>query len=362
MSDILTGTTVVNLDISIWTGKARLQRDEVDDSALPPEELATLGSKKLFDPDKLRRFYGVKSSAFAICNKYGVKFLGGWLVDDKYLPELVKKLGEYRTTWDELLNNFLASYQNDCQDWLAQNSQWANILANSMPRQSEIAKRFNFGWQTYNVVPAPTNVNGDQTQDELAIVPSRAIEKMAREVGAIVESFAPGKTFRAASLQRLASMCHTLSFSSPEVVKLGEILEKLASMQDVDIAHTMLVQLSDAAKLAELCVPNKSAGDILHSVVAPPPAPKPQRSSGGDQGGSGKPLPDVDGLLQEALSLLNPPMQSGPSSPAEVFAQPVPTPMPEPVPSESATPPKPQTDTQAALNGMLGMIDSEGLW
>lgn len=360
MSDILTGTTVINLDISIWTGKARLQRDEVDDSALPPEELATLGSKKLFDPNKLRKFYGVKSSAFATCNKYGVKFLGGWQVDDAYLPELINKLSAYRSTWDTLLSNFLASYQTDCQDWLAQNSQWANILANSMPRQSEIAKRFNFGWQTYNVIPAPTNANGDQTQDELSAVPTRAIEKMAREIGAIVDTFAPGKTFRAAALRRVAGMCHALSFSSPEVVKLGEILEKLAVTGDADITHTMLTQLSNAQQLAAICTPAKTVDDILTDVVvgSQPPSEVNSEEPATEtpeikQSGVQMSLPDVDSLLQEAFDVLHAPIKCvdlEPPAPAE------------PVVAVDSTPHVVETVTTPTRDTGSGMIDSGGLW
>lgn len=383
MADILTSSTMLNLDISIWTGKAKLQRTEVDDSALPPEELVTLGSKKIFDPAKLRRFHGIKSNAFAACNRYGVKCMGGWLVDNAFILELTGNLSVYRTQWDEVVRQFLATYQMECEDWLKQNPQWANILANALPRQSEIARRFNFGWQVFNIIPAPTNTIGDQTQDELDIVPTRAIEKMSKSIEDSRELYAPGKTFRAGPLRRLASMARSLSFSSPEVDKLAELLNQIADTGNLDIAQIMLGKLANPKELAALCVPSKTPQDILDSVVTlNVPQPQPMSTPVQEkQEPVAKPLPDIGSLIADAQSVLNQPLVLAPQvsepepqvTPAEEQMDPVTAEalkdvrevqrMPEykPDPVQPVPVSVPQANEQAMVN-MLGTIDSEGLW
>lgn len=325
MADILTSSTVINLDISIWTGKAKLQRTEVDDSALPPEDLVTLGSKKIFDPVKLKKFHGLKSNAFSFCNRYGVKFMSGWLVDNNYIGELTAKLSEQRVKWDEEVRKFLANYHMECQDWLAANPQWANILANALPRQGEIAKRFNFGWQVFNIIPAPTDTNGDQTQDELAIVPTRAIEKMAKEIGDVRGVYADGKSFRDGPLKRLAAMARSLSFSSPEVDKLSEVLNELANLGSRNITQLILDKLQDPKELVALCVPGEDASDILANCTASHISPEPVSVT----------VPDYSSLITDAGSILDE------VQPALV---------------------KQEIGNQQAMSNMLGAIDSEGLW
>lgn len=374
MADILTNSTVVNLDISIWTGKAKLQRTEVDDSNLPPEELVTLGSKKIFDPAKLKRFHGIKSNAFAFCNRYGVKFMSGWLVDNKYINELTDKLSAQRTLWDDEVQKFTSTYKLECDDWLAANPQWANILANALPRQSEITKRFNFGWQVYNIVPAPTNTNGDQTQCELDIIPTRAIEKMAKELEDAQEVYAPGKVFKASPLRRIARIAGALAFSSPEVAKLEELLNALANTGNLDIARVMLDNLANPKKLAALCAPSKTPQDIIDSIMplatasvqpspapkaVPAPAPKPL---------SNQPLPDVENLIAGAQSVLHkqPVVEKEPvaqvNKPASVVDTAIEV-LQQGVVQEDREEPEQQTDnTDQAINSMLGMIDSGGLW
>lgn len=385
MADILTNSTMLNLDISIWTGKAKLQRTEVDDSALPPEELVTLGSKKIFDPAKLKSFHGIKSNAFAACNRYGVKCMGGWLVSNSSIDELVNKLSAQRGKWDDAVRQFLATYQMECDDWLAANPEWASILANALPRQSEIARRFNFGWQVFHVIPAPTDSVGDQTQDELDIVPTRAIEKMAKEIEGVLDVYAPNKTFRVAPLQRLAGMARSLAFSSPEVDKLGDILNQLANTGSLDIAQIMLGKLADPKELAVICEPGKDAQNILDSVVVlqrpvsqPQSAPEPVQEV---QQPMTKTLPDIGSLIADAQSVLKQPLMREPQA-SEPVAQPI---QQEAQPDEVekqdiykpdntlanaglealqvAPEPAPvQTNNEQAMSNMLGAIDSEGLW
>lgn len=304
-------------------------------------------------------------------------------MDNSFIQELTGKLSSHRTQWDEAVRQFLATYQMECDDWLNQNPQWANILANALPRQSEIARRFNFGWQVFNIIPAPTDTLGDQTQDELDIVPTRAIEKMARSIEEVQEVYAPGKTFRAGPLRRLAGMARSLSFSSPEVDKLAELLGQIADTGNLDIVQIMMGKLADPKELAALCVPSKTPQDILDSVVTinvpqPQPMPTPVQEK---KEPVAKSLPDIGSLLADAQSVLNHPLVRVPQvsepepqvTPAEEQMDPVTAEalkavrevqrMPEykPAPAQPVQVSVPQANEQAMVN-MLGTIDSEGLW
>lgn len=320
MANIVTGTSVINLDISIWTGKARLQRNEIDDTNLPPEALATLGSKKLFDPEKLKRFHGIKSSAFAACNKVGVRFLSGWLVGDKHLTGLTLQLQNYLADWSTELGKLTGSYGEECEAWLAQNAQWASILRSAMPTVYDVASRFHFGWHVFNVVPAPVDVPGNELKSEVSGVATRAMEKMAKAIADKYGSYEdPSRNLLTTPLCKLADQCRALAFSAPEIDKLGEVLDALAVSGSARLAAIVMKELSDPAKIADICRPDEAPEDILASITPLAPAPEP--------------APDVEALVQEAQDVLDNTVQHE-EEPAPV----------------------------TTVQDMADMIDSGGLW
>lgn len=360
MSDILVGTTVLRIDISIWTGRAKLNRGEVDDSQLPPEDLVTLGSKRLFDPAKLTKFNSIKSNVNYTCNRYGVKFLGGWLVAASVLPTVLQRLEELRRDWDTTMAEFLANYSDECEAWLSQNEEWRTILASALPVQSEISRRFNFGWQTFNVAPAPTHGIGDQTDDEIQAVRPRAMEKMAKAIADTLPVYADGKKFRSAPLQRLADQCNALSFASPELSKLATVLQELTGhTRSVEIVSLVLGKLADAAAIEELCQPVEAPEDILDGIITKAAAPSefvdvpPVAGVAPESVQPRIDTPPVVDALQQAKAYLDtlPPVAvpESSSAPASVV---------EPV----ATPVVSATANKVAVNNMMGMLDRGGLW
>ena len=53
---VLDHLVVVNLDIHIWTARKKLVPLDLGGAELPPEDLASLGSKRICNPDDLRSF------------------------------------------------------------------------------------------------------------------------------------------------------------------------------------------------------------------------------------------------------------------------------------------------------------------
>lgn len=75
---ILDRLVVVNLNIAIWTARKKLTAADFGGVELPPEELASWGSKKVCDPESLRIFGTLKSRAVSHLDRIGIRFLGGW--------------------------------------------------------------------------------------------------------------------------------------------------------------------------------------------------------------------------------------------------------------------------------------------
>ena len=70
MTRLLTDITVldrllaINLDISLWSARKKLTSEDFGDVELPPDDLASLGSKRICDPERLRVFNALKARTF----------------------------------------------------------------------------------------------------------------------------------------------------------------------------------------------------------------------------------------------------------------------------------------------------------
>ena len=69
---------LVMLGISIWSGRKKLKPEDLNllDGEIPPEELVSLGSKRVCDPEPLKPFHRLKQSAERACLRVGTRFLG----------------------------------------------------------------------------------------------------------------------------------------------------------------------------------------------------------------------------------------------------------------------------------------------
>lgn len=53
---ILDSLVALNLNISVWSARKKMCLEDFGGAELPPEDLASLGSKRIADPDSLKIF------------------------------------------------------------------------------------------------------------------------------------------------------------------------------------------------------------------------------------------------------------------------------------------------------------------
>lgn len=227
----VTKAVLVTMDIHAWSATCRLTRDDLPAGVtLPPEELATLGSKRLFDPVQLRVFDKLKTRATRAIDKVGIRFMpSAWFVDMKHWPELEFKLAEIRSLWDAALDEFCASYDDGCRAWLQQFPQWADILRNAMPDVGNVRRRYIFRHVAMQVQPA-----NDDAVDAVNGLSDAATEDMLRtanEVWRIVfEDRTKRMTQRTLSpVKDLSNKLHAMTFACPSCGVIAGILDEMTS-------------------------------------------------------------------------------------------------------------------------------------
>ena len=66
LSDIkvLDNLLALNLNVSLWSARKKMVLEDFGGAELPPEDLASLGSKRIADPNSLKVFSTLKARAF----------------------------------------------------------------------------------------------------------------------------------------------------------------------------------------------------------------------------------------------------------------------------------------------------------
>lgn len=278
---------LLNLDTMIWSGRAKLDESDTPgaEDYRPPRELASAGGIKLIDPTTLDPFGKLKARAVRMLESRGMKLCGGYLIDPAWRDDIENSLNVTKTDWDYELRNFISAYPDKCQEWQLANADWRHLLKHKQPPQVTVAQRFRFGWQTFDVLPAPSSVAGNSTELDMQELPDKAMQSLCDSIYDLYAmSFASkepsGKAW--AALGRLAQRCDALSFVNPDAVRLSVMLANLAAQKNTDLTRLALSQMNTP----------KAVLDILDNGVQEPEV---------------LPGPPAEILLDEAEALLAPP-------------------------------------------------------
>lgn len=68
---ILDSLLALNLNISVWSARKKMCLEDFGGAELPPEDLASLGSKRIADPGSLKIFTTLKARAFNYLDRHG---------------------------------------------------------------------------------------------------------------------------------------------------------------------------------------------------------------------------------------------------------------------------------------------------
>lgn len=231
---ILDNLLALNLDISLWSARRKMTPEDLGGAELPPEDLASLGSKRIADPESLRIFGTLKARAFNYLDRHGVRFMSGWAIPEDKAGDIVEELIRIREEFLKAKAAFLADYDQSLEAWIAKHKQWAGIIRNSVVGSDYVRARMDFRWQLYKV--APLDVHENQTAvteaglaEEVTGLGGTLFSEVARSAEEIWRRVYEGKTevtHKALSpLRTLHGKLTGLSFVEPHVAPVAEIIE-----------------------------------------------------------------------------------------------------------------------------------------
>jgi hypothetical protein len=196
--NILSNVIVVSLVFHIWSGRKKLRPEDLmaSGASLPPEELVSLGSKKIFDPEVLKVFYELKRKAEGICASKGVRFLKGYAVPKSEAQEVLRKLDAVLVEFDQKKTRLLAEYDDLRRRWMNQHSTYAHIIKEMMSRE-EVSRRIAGHYELFEVgeVSPEVAAAGAKAQANLgAGLGARLFEEVSAQARELVKRSLEGRT------------------------------------------------------------------------------------------------------------------------------------------------------------------------
>ena len=228
---VLEHLLVVNLDIHIWSARKKLSPVDLGDALLPPGDLASLGSKRICNPEELRTFAALKARAINTLDRNGIRFLGGWAVPESRMDAISTELAAIRDEFNSAKDAFLRRYDQSIQDWIARHPQWGNIIADSIVSDEYVRSRMGFRWQMFHVSP-PNNCDTatpDMLHEEISGLGATLFDEIAKAAKEAWQRCYKGKTeVTRKALSPLRSMHDKLiglSFVEPHTVPIAELIQ-----------------------------------------------------------------------------------------------------------------------------------------
>jgi hypothetical protein len=226
---VLDNLVALNLDVKIWTARKKLTPADFGGADLPPEELASLGSKKICDPKELRIFGTLKARAVNLLDRTGVRFLGGWGIPEDKADGIVTELTDIRADFLNAKEQFLNRYDEAVRDWIVQHPGWESLIGSSPVSADYVRSRLDFRWQFFKLVPPTDNVIGHGLQHEVSELGGTLFDEVAKAATDTWHRCFEGKdkvTHKALSpLRSIHAKLSGLSFVEPRVMPVMDLLD-----------------------------------------------------------------------------------------------------------------------------------------
>jgi hypothetical protein len=151
---ILERVVLVKVEANIYGARKKLKKEDLvlaDGSKLPPEDLASLGSKRLLDPDELTVFNRLKKEAERICLRIGTRFLGGYAIPKDSAPGIIAELERIALDFATAKTEFLAGYDAAVKDWVVRHPEFAGIIEKAVDTVEFVSTRLSFDFLLVSV-------------------------------------------------------------------------------------------------------------------------------------------------------------------------------------------------------------------
>lgn len=279
---VLDSLRMFGLTVNIWSARKKLRAEDLgDDLTLPPSELASLGSKRIIDPDCLKPFETLKRRAVRTLAERGIRFMNSYLIPEVHALEVAAELEVIEREFADEKAKFLSTYDTQCENWINrpwEKPEWREGIRRAITPKAVVASRIDYTFTVLQVVADPSQELSKGLEREVDGLSGQLFREVAEEADSIAEDTMCGATsVTQKTVNRMWKMhkklC-SLAFLNPAVQTLADYLEdqlkKLPSKGKLEGANfqqllSLVLSLSDETRIAK--VANVFAGASNASEV-----------------------------------------------------------------------------------------------
>lgn len=277
----------VMLDIHLWSGRQALKRDHLIASnpslaALPPAELASMGSVRICDPEEVRAFQRIKNEAIRLLEENGLPFLGAYGIPADRFNGVYAKLVDIGNKFTARASDLLKRYDTDAAAWKAKwhkdNPAHAHLLTR-MPDAQSVVGKLRFGFHPFAVqAPAAdtTHAANDHFGAQLKGLKGELLSDAAVEANDLLTKYLVSKegshvgkreritqkTLR--PFKRISGKLRSFAFIDPSIAPLADVIDSVlrtlpaeGAVEGADLIAvwnlaTMLSNPVQASRIAEI--------------------------------------------------------------------------------------------------------------
>lgn len=287
---VLDQLLVVNLDAHIWSASRKLLPEDLGNADLPPDELASLGSKRICNPEEMNIFKTLKARAESLLRQNGIRFLNGWAIPQDKMEDIDNDLATIRNDFNAAKEEFLQRYEQAVREWIDSHPAWSGIITNSVVSEDYVRARLAFRWQVFRVVsPDAPDQTRDDLVDDVKHLGSTLYDEISKSATETWKNCYEGKTeVTRKALSPLKSMYDKLmglTFVEPRVSAIASIistaLDNIPKRGPITGATLLMLQglvslLRNPEEIVEhgqKVLEGQSAGDVLSTITVIPPVP-----------------------------------------------------------------------------------------
>lgn len=232
---ILRDVVVISLaETSLWTGRSKMTAEDLGltEDQVPPEAVASLGSKRVIDAQSLKPLNKIRYLMRRTCREVGMRFLGGFAVATEESESAIRKLDELVVQGEAIKKVFLTQLDAKIASWHAANPRWKHIMSAGTPERERIGNKITFGYHAIMVYSPENPLVGKSLLGAVDMMGNTLVEEVVAEARdfvkrSLTDGRDQGSQKTVEPIRRLTKKIHSLRFIDPSLGAMAEVLKQV---------------------------------------------------------------------------------------------------------------------------------------
>ena len=284
------------LNIHLYSGSKKLRPEDFQGIELPPEEIMSLGSKRIHNKETLKPIQAVRTKAVSFLESVAVALYGGklWIIPESRIDEVEATLHTIADEFETEKKRFIDNFYVEQNKWLEKNDKWADILRPYLDSPEKVQGRFSFTWRIFRMSSATRDEDLAKTlSDDMSNNLLREVSALASEAHESLADKDKATKKNLNRIDRLVNKLAGLAFLEPGISVIETELKNALSERDAEGVLSgagllklvrLLLELENPYVLQEILSAARDNGDYrfeytsdqaAHDIVASPPSKTP---------------------------------------------------------------------------------------